>query len=361
MSTVILIMSAAGASIAKAAPEDPPTSGTAEAGVTSRTATESEQAVLDFWTPERVRQAATNPLPAQTVTEEAARKAREQAAQHADTSFQKTEAVSADAVAPLVPHQALQASPRAAASIGDLSRSDLAAPLGWKTKITGRLFFDVDGETLGTCSAAVIVSNNKNSIWTAGHCLHSGKGGNFYQKFVFAPGYDETAPWGFWPLKNIIVSSAWADESDNLWGDMGGGIVAPLSQYGNLQEWVGAYGYRFNSESDINGVTAIGYPVDGYNRPSSEFHNGAKPMYCHGNAFDAGNWNPFDDRLKLPCDMGHGASGGPVIADLNGNSQIVGANSHRLADSNNNWVDNYMYSSNHGSSAAGVMSWLNSH
>ncbi|MGW7579719.1 trypsin-like serine peptidase [Kitasatospora sp. NPDC054768] len=355
-------MSAVGASIATAAPEGPPASGAAEADVTSWTASGSEQAVLDFWTPERVRQAAANPLPVQTVSKEAADKARELAAQHIDTSIRKTKEVVADAVAPLRPRQdTAQASPLATTSIGDLSRSDLAATLGGKTKITGRLFFDVDGETLGTCSAAVIVSNNKNSIWTAGHCLHSGKGGNFFSKFVFAPGYDETAPWGFWPLKNIIVSSAWADDSDNLWGDMGGGIVAPLSQYGNLQEWVGAYGYRFNSESDIAGVTAIGYPVDGYNRPSSDFHDGAKPMYCHGNAFDAGNWNPFDDRLKLSCDMGHGASGGPMVAGLDGNSQIVGVNSHRLADGNNNWVDNYMYSSNHGSSAAGVMSWLNSH
>ncbi|MFD4655934.1 hypothetical protein ACFWP2_09920 [Kitasatospora sp. NPDC058444] len=49
-----------------------------------------------------------------------------------------------------------------------------------------------------------------------------------------------------------------------------------------------------------------------------------------------------------------------MIAGLDGNSQIVGANSHQLADSNN-WVDNHTYSSNHGSSAAGVINWLNSH
>lgn len=129
---------------------------------------------------------------------------------------------------------------------------------------------------------------------------------------------------------------------------MGGVIVTAKSEYGNLQDWIGAYGYRLNSETDINGVTSLGYPFDGYNRPGSDFRNGSKPMYCHGNAVDAGNWNPFDDRLKLECDMGHGASGGPMIADFGGNSQIVGTNSHRLADKNGKWAENSMYSSNHG-------------
>ncbi|MFG2919702.1 trypsin-like serine peptidase [Kitasatospora sp. NPDC048298] len=359
---MILAMSAAGASIAKAAPDVPVSSETPENGVTSWITPEPEQSVLDFWTPERIRQATANPLPAPTVIKDAAGKAHERTLRHVEVEPQAAKAATADSVAPLrLRQKAAQTSPLTAATIGDLSRSDLASPLGPDINITGRLFFDAGNDRLGTCSAAVIVANNKNSIWTAGHCLHSGKGGGFYSKFLFAPGYDETAPWGFWPVKSIIVSSAWADDSDHLWGDMGGGIVTAQSEYGNLQDWIGAYGYRFNSASDINGVTSLGYPVDGYNRPNSEFQNGSKPMYCHGNAVDAGNWNPFDNRLKLACDMGHGASGGPIVADFQGNSQIVGTNSHRVADESGNWTENYMYSSNHGGNAVGVINWLNSH
>ncbi|MFE2729149.1 hypothetical protein [Kitasatospora sp. NPDC059327] len=128
-----------------------------------------------------------------------------------------------------------------------------------------------------------------------------------------------------------------------------------------VQDWLGAYGYRFNGAADIDGVTSLGYPANGYNRPDSDFHDAAKAMYCHGNAVDAGNWNPFDDRLRLSCDMGHGASGGPIIVGFGGNNQIVGANSHRMVDSNNNWTDNYLYSSNHGGNATGLINWLNAH
>ncbi|MFJ6623427.1 trypsin-like serine peptidase [Kitasatospora sp. NPDC091335] len=357
----VLIVSAAGPSIATAASGNHTDSGAASDGVTSWTAPDSDRAVLDFWTPERISQAASHPLATPTVIKEATDRAREHALQHANGNSQKPATASADAVAPLRSRKNAAPTSPLSASIGNLSRSDLASPLGSNINIAGRLFFDIGDNKLGTCSAAVVVANNKNSIWTAGHCLHSGKGGGFYSKFLFAPGYDETAPWGFWNVKSIIVSSAWADDGDHLWGDMGGGIVTAKSEYGNLQDWIGAYGYRFNSASDIDGVTSLGYPTDGYNRPSSDFHNGSKPMYCHGNAVDAGNWNPFDDRLKLPCDMGHGASGGPIVSDFQGNSQIVGTNSHRVADSSNNWTENYMYSSSHGGNAVAVINWLNAH
>ncbi|MFF2349129.1 trypsin-like serine peptidase [Kitasatospora sp. NPDC058115] len=352
-----LAFSAAGAGIAEAAP--PEVTQAAADGVKTIEFTKSAESLSEFWTPERLRIAAENPMPAPTVTAEAAKRAHENAQKH-QRKTQGRGPVAANAAAP-EGGAAVMVSPLTTnGTIADLSRSDLASPLGWQVNIAGRLFFSTGGSGYSSCTASAIVSNNKNSIWTAGHCIHGGKDKGFYSNFVFAPGYDETAPWGFWPLQKGIVSSAWADDSDFLWGDVGGGIVAaPEAEYGNLQDWTGAYGYRFNGDSDIDDVTSLGYPADGYNRTSAELHEGTKPMYCHGNAVDAGNWNPLDNRLKLACDMGGGASGGPMIINFGVNSQIVGTNSHRLADNNNQWVENYLYSSNHGGNAAGVINWLN--
>lgn len=328
-------------------------------GFTTLESSQSAKSLLEFWTPERLQRAAENPMPAPIVNLEAAKRAHEKA-QKNQKKAQGRGPLTANAVAP-AHKNAVTASPLTTnAAIADLSRSDLASPLGWQVNITGRLFFSTGSGGYSSCTASAIVSNNKNSIWTAGHCMHGGKNGGFYSNFVFAPGYDETAPWGFWPLRRGIVSSAWADDSDFLWGDVAGGIVAaPEVEYGNLQDWTGAFGYRFNGDADIDDVTSLGYPADGYNRTSADLHEGAKPMYCHGNAVDAGNWNPLDNRLKLACDMGGGASGGPMIINFGVNSQIVGTNSHRLADNNNQWVENYLYSSNHGGNAAGVINWLN--
>ncbi|WP_159400551.1 hypothetical protein [Streptomyces sp. XY431] len=353
----VLALSATGAGVAEASPE---TARSVVGSVTTLEPSQSTDSLTAFWTPERLRQAAENPLPVPAVTAESVKDSRQQTQRNQGKS-RVSVSVAADSVAPSR-KSATVASPLAAgAAVTTLSRSDLASPLGWQVNITGRLFFSV-GDGYGSCSASAIVSNNKNSIWTAGHCLHGGKNGSFYSNFVFAPGYDETAPWGFWPLQSLIVSSDWADSGDLTSGDIGGGIVrAPQPEYGNLQDWTGAYGYRFNGDADVDGVTSLGYPVDGYNRTGAELHDGSKPMYCHGNAVDAGNWNPFDNRLKLSCDMGHGASGGPMVINFGNNSQIVGTNSHRLADENGNWVENYLYSSNHGGNAAGVINWLNSH
>ncbi|MEU1424780.1 hypothetical protein [Kitasatospora sp. NPDC005751] len=170
----------------------------------------SDQTVLTFWTPERISQASANPLPAPAVTEQAAIKAHEKATQRGTKNPQGAATAAAGAVAPLRTHtKRTRTSPLAsAARVTDLSRSDLASPLGPDINITGRLFFLVGSDRLGSCTAAGIVASNKNSIWTAGHCLHSGKGGGFYSNFLFAPGYDETAPWGYWPLRSIIVSSS---------------------------------------------------------------------------------------------------------------------------------------------------------
>ncbi|GAA2789476.1 peptidase [Kitasatospora paracochleata] len=368
MAATAALLALSGAGLAQATPAEPqPVIGTTPDGLTYMQITQSDAEVRSHWTPERIASALANPLPSPDITDASIRKAHETAGSAGNGRTAKSLApLSADAVAPLRLQKTATPASLAAAgagpTIGDTSHSELASNIPtWQTAIAGKLLFYTSDGRQGSCTAAAIVAPNKNSVWTAGHCLHQGKGGTFYKNFIFIPGYDHKAIYGWWVLGKVIVSSDWANDSDSTWGDMGGGIANPSADYGNLQDWIGAYGYRFNGDTDFSGVTSLGYPVDAYNRSGADVHDGEQMMYCHGNVTDAGNWNPLDDRLQMNCDMGHGSSGGPIVTDLGGNSQIIGTNSHRHADSNGNWTDNYLFSSNHGSDAAGVINWLNTH
>ncbi|MFA7768243.1 hypothetical protein [Streptomyces sp. NRRL S-448] len=68
----------------------------------------------------------------------------------------------------------------------------------------------------------------------------------------------------------------------------------------------------------------------------------------------AGDLNPLDQRLQMGRDMGGGASGGPMIKNFTGSAQIVGVNSHRYTDSSGGWLDNRLFSSEHGAHAVTV-------
>ena len=55
-------------------------------------------------------------------------------------------------------------------------------------------------------------------MWTAGHCLHSGSGGNWYSNWVFIPAYDDDLanprPYGTWTPWWVQTRPAWASNSD---------------------------------------------------------------------------------------------------------------------------------------------------
>ncbi|MDW5330125.1 hypothetical protein [Plantactinospora sp. KLBMP9567] len=137
-------------------------------------------------------------------------------------------------------------------------------------------------------------------------------------------------------------------------------IVTPgTGQSLSLKDTVGAWGYRFLGETDFSNVRSYGYPSDGYNRPDSDFAQGDYMMYCEGNTADAADGDPLDNRLELACDMGHGASGGPMAINIGTNPQIVGTNSHRNVDSNGNFIDIGLLSSNHGLVATVIIRHVN--
>lgn len=176
---------------------------------------------------------------------------------------------------------------------------------------TGKLFFTVPGEEGydGTCSANAVVSKNKSTIMTAGHCVT--KEGKQYTNIIFVPGYNNgPSSYGVWTAKWAFTTPQWADGND-VEHDVATIITNPLNgQF--LTDVVGGSGIEFNRKAEIpddpllppyyGELYIFGYPLN--------FANAKTLTYCSGPSSMLGT-KPF-----VSCDMTQGASGGPWFLDF---------------------------------------------
>ncbi|MDG9723518.1 hypothetical protein [Streptomyces sp. DH41] len=153
------------------------------------------------------------------------------------------------------------------------------------------------------------------------HRLDGGSGSDgFYGLVLFIPGYKESldtpgeydAPWGEWAARSFVAPEAWTQDKDYNEGDLAAFTVQAPAGY--------------------------------------------TQFYCTGDVVDAMNWNPLDNRLEMNCDMGAGASGGPMATT---EGQIVGANSHVETDDQDQRINDHLYSSDHGDQAVAVINAIN--
>jgi V8-like Glu-specific endopeptidase len=175
----------------------------------------------------------------------------------------------------------------------------------------GKLF--IDGYESGSwCSASAINTASRRVLLTAGHCVHSGSGGDWRSNLVFVPGYNafnaDHAPVGMFQAFWLRTFGEWTNNSDpnrdiafvTTWdgGDWGGRVV----------DTVGGHGWVTNGGTDFD-VSIFGYPI---NRD-----DGNKMWACWGEATDS-SW--FDNQSKIGCNFSHGASGGPWLWDYDNNT-----------------------------------------
>ncbi|MFI8996803.1 trypsin-like serine peptidase [Streptomyces sp. NPDC053542] len=307
--------------------------------------------VRAYWTPERRAEAMAHPADAGTAHTSPARQ------QRTPTDGAHLPDVSMSA-GPTPPKDAPRSGDHTARPAADpeLSRSlRTPFPHRWPWRQTGLLLFQQANGKPAQCTASVITHENRSTLWTAAHCLYDKKSGGWTKNSIFLPGSrGGDDPYGGWVKDYSVVPQQWIDEPDYRYADMGAMVVKKDAQRGHLQDEVGAYGYEFRSNSPDNDlVFSLGYPGRGYNRPDSDF-SGEDQMYCAGDTVDASEWNPLDERLQMDCDMGGGASGGPMVKNLVSAPQIVGTNSHRNVDPSGNYTDNHLFSSEHGAQAAAV-------
>lgn len=199
------------------------------------------------------------------------------------------------------------------------------------TAQVGKIFFDSPKGSM-VCSGTVVQDpahpGKSNLVWTAGHCVHGGKGKGWYRNIEFVPAYNDSgtawkgadpsdrrvAPFGeFW--------ASWAQTSSQ-WirhGEASGGhgsqydfavlrVTPPKGSHTSLQEAVGgAMPLWFNAPKRLSKVSAWGYPAAPPYNGQTMFHCSDRPSRL--------SINPkAPNLLRIGCTMTGGASGGGWFA-----------------------------------------------
>jgi V8-like Glu-specific endopeptidase len=165
----------------------------------------------------------------------------------------------------------------------------------------GKLFFSDNGLNY-VCSASTIFNNPRNLIITAGHCVHSGQGGNWHSNIVFAPSYyNGQSSAGLWNWSTARAFNSWMTSSDFTHDQA---FVTFAQRNGrNLIDAVGGNGLVTGNGRDQANTRIWGWPAE------APF-NGEVPYYQDGNTFSYGSSD-----AAMSSNMNGGASGGPWLKD----------------------------------------------
>jgi V8-like Glu-specific endopeptidase len=179
------------------------------------------------------------------------------------------------------------------------------------TRTNGKVFFS-DGGSNYVCSGTAVLSGNKSTVWTAGHCVHDGASG-FHTNWSFVPAYaDGSAPYGEWTARNLLTTSGWANGGDFSY-DNGAAVVNANGSA--LTDVVGGRNIAFNTARNQN------YASHGY--PAAPPFNGQRLWVCNSPlVYDDTSANP--PTMGIDCDMTGGSSGGGWIAG----GSVVSVNSY---------------------------------
>jgi V8-like Glu-specific endopeptidase len=186
----------------------------------------------------------------------------------------------------------------------------------------GKVYFNMAGGSY-VCSASIVNTEGRDTVWTAGHCVHGGAGGQWATNWAFVPAYDDDLanprPWGTWTASFLTTRTAWINNSD-FTEDMGVAIMNTNFGY-HINDYFGGHGFAANLGKNVF-VTAFGYPAEWP-------FDGGNLMSCSG--VTSPEWTFLwitSETLKLPCDMTRGSSGGPWLYGYNGAlGQLNGINS----------------------------------
>ena len=214
-------------------------------------------------------------------------------------------------------------------------------------QVIGKVFFTIPGEGDYVCSGSVVNTSSDSSVWTAGHCVYS-PGIGWHTNFVFAPSrFEGTNTYSLWSALSLVTLTGWTNGM--LEYDMGGAHMDNIGPY--VIEDLGALGFWANTARQQH-WHAIGYPAE------TPF-DGEHQHLCQSTW--AADDNPSGDpsapyTVGMGCDMTGGSSGGPWVLDysewggyLNGNVSYgyVG-------------VPDQYYSPYFGDGAISVYDWLDS-
>ncbi len=265
----------------------------------------------DYWTAARMRAA----LPADDQPGLAAAAARHRSQLHADrvaAGQQQGQHIAAQKAAPQPSRFPPAAPSRSSGSSLNSEPSSLALPAGHPTARTnGKVFFTnaVNGLNY-VCSAAVVNSEGRDTVWTAGHCVHGGAGQNWHLNWTFVPAYNYgLAPYGSWTAAQLWTTGGWFSGSE-FKNDVGVAVMNPLNGE-HIVDVLGGQGIAFHYSKNF-ATTAMGYPA-------ASPYTGQELIQCANNAAPEWSFLWFSaETLRLGCNLTGGSSGGPWLRWFDG-------------------------------------------
>jgi hypothetical protein len=217
--------------------------------------TKSRQAIVDYWTAERMR----NAIPVE---------------------------------------RARGASPKAKPTAAFSSYEYPGSYTTYPASTHGKVFFTLGGVNY-VCSGTALSSSNRSVVWTAGHCVNEGPGA-YATNWAFVPAYrDGSRPFGTWTARTLVTSSAWASQGDISY-DVAGAVMN-TSGGSALTDVVGGRGIAFNYNRN-QFFTSFGYPA-------APPFNGQRLWVCESNLLTS-DPTTSPQTMGIGCDMTGGSSGG---------------------------------------------------
>ncbi|WP_018800644.1 trypsin-like serine peptidase [Salinispora arenicola] len=172
-----------------------------------------------------------------------------------------------------------------------------------ESQTVGKVYFTDPAGNQYSCSASTVASGKRRLVMTAGHCVHQGRGGQWYSNWQFVPRYrNGVSPFGVFVAYGLTARTAWVNNS-SFDEDMGIAIMNNGGNWGlKVVETVGGNGMRWNWGYNISLVTALGYP--------GNIGGGQVQVYCQG-----GTWHAGGQQIRMWCSMTYGSSGGPWLQE----------------------------------------------
>lgn len=217
----------------------------------------------------------------------------------------------------------------------------------------GKLFFTTP-QGSSVCSAAVVKDparpGRSNLVWTAGHCVHAGKGGGWYRNIAFSPSFNNTgklnmqqaardyrardvSPYGLYWVDWATTSGAWIKGGSATEGTEAAAYdyavlhVKPEQGGKSLEERVGSalpVWFGAPAANKAKNMKVRGYPAEAQ-------YDGSKMYNCQGatKRFVLGRSYPSSTpaQYMVGCTMNGGASGGPWFMTHKGRLHLVSNNS----------------------------------
>lgn len=198
-------------------------------------------------------------------------------------------------------------------------------------KTVGKVFFSrtYGGSTWNfVCSAAVVNSEGKSTVWTAGHCVYDYANGVsgarvWDSNFTFVPAYaNGSAPYGYWYARSMTTMNAWIASRD-FTQDNGAAFMNRNFGY-RIADYLGAQGLTWNASANFY-ATAFGYPA------ASPF-NGQWLVRATGNTYASGG------TIYMYSGMTGGSSGGPWLRNYDGSYGLINGHNDFVYTSSPNWM-----------------------